>query len=101
MPFGVGPKPASPGIADHAHQQFLEALAVGGWLGFAGCLAFVVLATWVAVRAARLDNRAAIGVLFVMGAIFQVDVFTYSANYAALNNAYVLIVAILVSTAAW
>ena len=99
MPFGVGPKPASPEYADHAHQQFLEALAVGGWLGFAGCLAFVVLATWVAVRAAHLDNRAAIGVLFVMGAIFQVDVFTYSANYAVLNNAYVLIVAVLVSTA--
>jgi O-antigen ligase len=99
MPFGVGPKPASPGYADHAHQQFLEALAIGGWLGLAGCLAFVVMAMWIAVRVAGLDNRATIGVLFVMGAIFQVDVFTYSANYTNLNNAYILIVAIVVSAA--
>ncbi len=99
MPFGVGPKPASPGYADHAHQQFLEALAIGGWLGLAGCLAFVVMAMWIAVRVAGLDNRATIGVVFVMGAIFQVDVFTYSANYTNLNNAYILIVAIVVSAA--
>ncbi|MEI2716285.1 MAG: O-antigen ligase family protein [Candidatus Nanopelagicales bacterium] len=95
-PFGIGPKPSSLEYADHAHQQFLEALAVGGWLGLAGCVAFVVLAAWVAVRVAGLDNRATLGVLFVMGAIFQVDVVTYSATYTALNNAFILIVAVMV-----
>lgn len=99
MPFGVGPKPASPNYADHAHQQLLEALAVGGWMGLAGVLAFVVLAAWVAVRVAGIDNRATLGVVFVMGAIFQVDVATYSANYTALNTAFILIVAIVVSSA--
>jgi len=98
-PFGIGPKPSSPNYADHAHQQFLEALAVGGWLGLAGCVAFVVLAAWVAVRVAGLDNRATLGVVFVMGAIFQVDVVTFSATYAALNNAFVLIVAVIASSA--
>lgn len=101
MPFGVGPKPASAAYADHAHQQLLEALAVGGWLGLAGCLTFIGLATWVAVRVARLDRRATLGVVFVMGAIFQVDVFTYSANYTNLNNAFVLIVAVSTSAAGW
>jgi hypothetical protein len=99
MPFGIGPKPASPEYAGHAHQQLLESLAVGGWLGLAGCVAFIVLATWVAVRVAALDNRAAVGVLFVMAVIFQVDVVTFSAAYAALNNAYILIVVVILSTA--
>lgn len=99
MPFGAGPKPSSVNYADHAHQQFLEALAVGGWLGLAGCVAFVVMAVWVGVRVAGLDNRATIGVVFVMGAIFQVDVLTYSASYMALNNAFILVVAVLVSAA--
>jgi hypothetical protein len=98
-PFGIGPKPSSLEYADHAHQQFLEALAVGGWFGLAGCVAFVALASWTAVRVAGLDNRATLGVLFVMGAIFQVDVVTFSATYAALNNAFVLIVAVIVSSA--
>lgn len=99
MPFGAGPKPSSVNYADHAHQQFLEALAVGGWLGLAGVVAFVVMAAWVGVRIAGLDNRATIGVVFVMGAIFQVDVLTYSATYMALNNAFILVVAVLVSAA--
>lgn len=99
MPFGIGPKPSSVEYADHAHQQFLEALAVGGWLGLAGCVAFVVLAAWVAVAIAGIDNRATLGVVFVMGAIFQVDVVTFSATYAVLNNAFILIVAVTVSTA--
>ena len=99
MPFGVGPKPAVPGVADHAHQQFLEALVVGGWMGLAGCVTFVVLATWVAVRLAGIDNRTTLGVLFVMGAVFQVDVVTFAAAYAALNNAFILIVAIMVCAA--
>jgi hypothetical protein len=98
-PFGIGPKPSSVEYADHAHQQFLEALAVGGWLGLAGCVAFVVLAAWVAVRVAGLDNRATLGVVFVMGAIFQVDVVTFSATYLVLNNAFILIVAVFVSAA--
>lgn len=98
-PFGIGPKTSSPNYADHAHQQFLEALAVGGWLGLAGCLAFVVLAAGVAVRVAGLDNRATLGVVFVMGAIFQVDVVTFSATYLVLNNAFILIVAAVVSAA--
>ncbi len=99
MPFGVGPKPSSLDYADHAHQQFLEALAVGGWVGLAGVVAFVVLAARVAVRVAGVDNRATLGVVFVMGAIFQVDVVTFSATYAVLNNAFILIVAVVLSAA--
>lgn len=99
MPFGVGPKSYVPGVADHAHQQFLEALVVGGWLGLAGCVAFVVLAARVAVRVVGLDNRATLGVVFVMGAIFQIDVVTFSASYSVLNNAFILIVAAVVSAA--
>ncbi len=99
MPFGIGPKPSSPEYAGHAHQQLLEALAVGGWLGLAGCVTFIVMATWVAVRVSALDNRATVGVLVVMGVIFQVDVVTYSADFAALNNAFILIVAIMLSAA--
>jgi len=99
MPFGIGPKPSAPFVADHAHQQFLEALAVGGWLGLAGCVAFVVLAAWVAVRVVGIDNRATLGVVFVMGAVFQVDVVTFSATYLVLNNAFILIVAAVVSAA--
>ena len=99
MPFGIGPKPSSPEYADHAHQQFLEALAVGGWPGLAGVVTFVVLTAWVAVRVAGFDNRATLGVVFVMGAIFQVDVITFSATYAVLNNAFILIVALLLSAA--
>ena len=98
-PFGIGPKPSSVEYADHAHQQLLEALAVGGWLGLAGCVAFVVVAARVAVRVAGLDNRATLGVVFVMGAIFQVDVVTFSATYSVLNNAFILIVAAVVSAA--
>lgn len=101
MPFGIGPMPATPKQADHAHQQLLEALATGGWIGLGGCLAFVVIALWVAVRVVRVDNRATIGVVFVMGSIFQVDVITYSTNYMTLNNAFVLIVATVVSAAGW
>ncbi len=66
---------------------------MGGWLGLAGCVAFVVLAAWIAVRVAGIDNRATLGVVFAMGAIFQVDVVTFSATYLVLNNAFVLIVA--------
>lgn len=99
MPFGVGPKSYVPGVADHAHQQFLESLVVGGWLGLAGCVAFVVLAARVAVLVAGLDNRATLGVVFVMGAIFQIDVVTFTATYSVLNNAFVLIVAVVISAA--
>ncbi len=99
MPFGNGPQRSVQGVADHAHQQFLEALAVGGWLGLAGCVAFVVLAAWIAVRVAGIDNRATLGVVFAMGAIFQVDVVTFSATYLVLNNAFILIVAVVASAA--
>jgi hypothetical protein len=100
-PFGIGPKPASPQWADHAHHHFLEALATGGWLGLAGSVALVWLAVAVGVGATRWDNRATIGVVFVMAAIFQVDVVTFSANYAAMNNALILLVAIVAANAAW
>lgn len=98
-PFGIGPKPASVDYADHAHQQLLDAQATGGWLALAGCLAFIVLSAVAARRAAANDNRAAIAVLFGMAAIFQLDVVTFTNNYAVLNNAQVLIVAVLVSAA--
>ncbi|MCB0920616.1 MAG: O-antigen ligase family protein [Actinobacteria bacterium] len=100
-PFGIGPKPSSLDYADHAHQQLLDALAAGGWLGLAGVVAFVVLAALVAVRVAGIDNRATLGVVFVMGAIFQVDVVTFSASYLVLNNALILIVALVASAAGW
>ena len=64
-------------------------------------MAFVVLAALVAVRVAGIDNRATLGVVFVMGAIFQVDVVTFSASYLVLNNALILIVALVASAAGW
>ena len=96
-PFGIGPQPASVAYADHAHQQLLEAQATGGWLSLVGCIAFMVLGCLAARRAG--DNRAAIAVLFGMAAIFQVDVVTFTNNYAVVNNAFVVIVAVLVSAA--
>lgn len=99
LPFGMGPKPASVEYADHAHQQLLEAQATGGWLALTGCVAFIVLGCLAARGAARRDNRAAVAVLFGMAAIFQLDVVTFTNNYAVVNNAQVLIVAVLVSSA--
>jgi hypothetical protein len=96
-PFGRGPRAASPGWADHAHQQILEALAGGGWLGLGGFLAFVVIACMIAISASEWDGRATIAVVFAAAAIFQVDVLTYSANYWTVNNALVLLLTILVA----
>ena len=46
-----------------------EAQATGGWLSLAGCVAFLVLACFAARRAADVDNRTAIAVLFGMAGI--------------------------------
>lgn len=96
-PFGIGPQPFSLDYADHAHQQFLEALATGGWLGVAGVVAFVILGAMAARSAANHDGRAAIAVLFGMAAIFQVDVVTFAAIYSVINNAFVIVVVVLVA----
>lgn len=98
-PFGIGPQPASVEYADHAHQQLVEAQATGGWLALAGCVAFIVLGCVAARGAAASDNRAAIAVLFGMAAILQLDVLTFTNNYAVVNNAQVLVVAVLVGAA--
>lgn len=99
-PFGSGPQPASLDYADHAHQQLLEAQATGGWLALTGCLAFIVLACLAARSAAPWDNKAAVGVLFGMAAIFQLDVVTFTNTYSVVNNAQLLIIVVLVSAAA-
>ncbi len=98
-PFGIGPQPSSLAYADHAHQQLLEAQATGGWLSLAGCVAFLVLACFAARRAADVDNRTAIAVLFGMAGILQLDVVTYTNTYTVVNNAQALTVVILVSAA--
>lgn len=100
-PFGAGPQMAAPDVADHAHQQLLEAQVVGGWLGLAGCLAFIILFALSAHRCAHMDHRAAIAVLFGMAAIFQLDVVTFANRYETINNAFVLIVVIAVRAADW
>jgi hypothetical protein len=98
-PFGLGPQPFSLDYADHAHQQLLEALAVGGWLGLGAVVVFVVVAALGAHAAAFRDNRAAIALLFGAAAIFQVDVVTFTNVYTVVNNAFVLIVVLLVHAA--
>ncbi len=98
-PFGIGPRPAEAYISAHAHQQLLDTLAVGGWMGLAGVLAFVWLASRAAVRSAAWDGRAAIALVFAMAAIFQVDVVNYAASYASVNNPLVLIVVVVAATA--
>jgi hypothetical protein len=98
-PFGIGPQPFNLDYADHAHQQFLEALATGGWLGLIGVVTFVVLGSYAARSAAARDNRAAISVLFGMAVIFQLDVVTFAAAYRLVNNAFVIVVVVLVGAA--
>lgn len=98
-PFGLGPQPFSLDYADHAHQQLLEALAVGGWLALGAVLVFVVVAALGAHAAAFRDNRAAIALLFGAAAIFQVDVVTFANVYTVVNNAFVLIVVLMVNAA--
>ncbi|TXH41565.1 MAG: O-antigen ligase domain-containing protein [Actinobacteria bacterium] len=98
-PFGIGPQNPPDWVRGHAHQQFLESQATGGWLAIAGLVGFLILGA-VSVRAAAYtDNRAAIAVLFAAVAIFQIDVVTFAPTFVNLNNAFVLIVVVVLSSA--
>ncbi len=98
-PFGIGPQNPPDWVRGHAHQQFLESQATGGWLAIAGLVAFLVLGAIAVRAAAHTDNRAGIAVLFAAVAIFQIDVITFAPTFANLNNAFVLVVVVVVSTA--
>ncbi len=98
-PFGIGPQNPPDWIRGHAHQQFLESQATGGWLATAGLVAFLILGALAARAAASLDNRAAIAVLFAAVAIFQSDVITFAPTFLSLNNASVLVVVVVLSSA--
>lgn len=98
-PFGIGPQVPSDWVTGHAHNQFLESQATGGWLAVTGLTAFLMLGAAVARASALADNRAAIAVLFVAAAIFQVDILTFAPTFASLNSAFVLVVVVIASSA--
>ncbi len=91
-PLGMGPRlPADP-VVGHAHQQVLESLATGGWLGLLGFVAFVVVAAAIARESAR---RSVVAVLFASAAMWSIDVFTFSATSYVLNGAFVVLLAVV------
>ena len=98
-PFGIGPQNPPDWVRGHAHQQLLESQATGGWLAIAGVVGFLILGALAVRGAASRDNRAGVAVLFAAVAIFQIDVVTFAPTFANLNNAFVLIVVVVVSSA--
>ena len=94
-PFGIGPQAPPDPIRGHAHNQLLETLASGGWIGVAGLLSFLYLGFVAAGRAA--DNRATYGVLFAICAMFASDVLTFAPTFTVLNSAFVIAVAVIVN----
>jgi hypothetical protein len=98
-PFGIGPQNPPDWIRGHAHQQVLESQATGGWLALAGLVMFLILGALAVRSAASTDNRAGIAVLFAAVAIFQLDVVTFAPTFTNLNNAFVLIIVVVVSSA--
>ena len=94
-PFGIGPQTPPDPIRGHAHNQLLETLASGGWIGIAGLLAFLFLGFVAAARVAVLDNRATYAVLFGMCAVFASDVVTFAPTFTILNSAFVIGVVVI------
>jgi hypothetical protein len=99
QPFGLGPQAPPDPIRGHAHNQALETLASGGWIGLAGLLAFLYLACVVGVRSAPYDRRVTIGIVFAMAGIFASDVLTFAPTFTVLNGALVVALAVLATSA--
>lgn len=98
-PFGRGPQAPLDWVTGHAHNQFLESQATGGWLALAGLVGFLVLGAVAARASAHVDHRAAVAVLFTAVAIFQVDVLTFAPTFVNLNGAFVLVLVVIASSA--
>lgn len=96
-PFGLGPLSPSTPIRGHAHNQILETLAVGGWVGLAGLVAFLYLGLQVARNAN--DNSLTYSVIFAVCGISAFDVVTFAPTSVALNSVFVLAVAVVVNAA--
>jgi hypothetical protein len=96
-PFGIGPQDPPDPIRGHAHNQLVETLASGGWIGVIGLLLFLYLGF---VAAARIgDNRATYGVLFAVCAMFASDILSFAPTFTVLNSAFVISVSVTLSAA--
>lgn len=94
-PFGLGPQSPVDPIRGHAHNQIVETLASGGWVGIFGLLAFVYFACVAALRVR--DNRATIALVFAMCGIFATDVLTLAPSSIVPNSAFAIVVSLIVA----
>lgn len=99
LPLGLGPGEPVIFDADHAHNQLLQSQVLGGWVAVAALLAFLFVASLVAMCVAGRDGRATVGVLFSSAVIFGFDILSPAIRHWSLNTALVVLIAVVVSAA--
>jgi hypothetical protein len=98
-PLGLGPAATVSVRQAHAHNQALDALVTGGWLGALSLLVLVLLATAASVRAAALDHRAAFSCIMAAAFIAQFEILTNPDEVPLVNPALVVLIAVVASSA--
>ncbi len=98
-PLGLGPRASFPNGASHAHNQALEAISMGGWLGLVALVVLVVISAFVAVHAAQLDRRATFACLMTAAVISQFEILTPTSLSWQMNPGLVVLVGVVASSA--
>lgn len=99
LPFGIGSGEPVPSGADHAHQQLVQTIVVGGWVGVAGMVTFTWLAACVTTRVVLLDRSASLAVFFAAAGLFQFDILTNAPSHWSVNSALVVLVVVVLGAA--